>query len=50
MSNIEKMLSAYNAQTAKTAENEEEVVAESCCEACCDSCICFAWFAEGGCC
>ena len=49
MNNVEKMLSAYEAQTEK-ATNEKEVVAESCCEACCDSCICFAWFAEGGCC
>ena len=53
MSNIEKMLAAYNSQTSEAAPNEKEVVADSCCDCCetiCNICICFTWCADGGCC
>ena len=53
MSEMEKMLSTYKAQTANQGNNEKEVVADSFCdcfESVCDACICFTSCAEGDCC
>ncbi len=49
MSNIEKMLAAYDSQTDAATDNEKEIVTDSCCDLCCDGCVCCSYFIDGRC-